>query len=314
MYDLIPERLSINNPVMAASGTFGYGVEFAGRMDLSQVGAIVCKGVTKEPRAGHAPPRLLETAAGMLNAVGLANLGIEAVVAEKAPHWSGILCPVLVNINGESVDEYQRLAQRLDGVEGVAGVEVNISCPNVEGGGMAFGSDPAIAAEVTRAVRSATSQPLLIKLTPNTDDIVAIAEAVVDAGAEGLTIANTYLGLSIDADHRAVALTNVTGGLSGPAVKPLTLRLVYEIAQKVSVPVIGCGGVMTGVDAVEYLLAGASAVQVGTASLVDPFAVPRIASELRDWFIKERVVSPRDIVGAANPARRSRVNAKRVLA
>lgn len=302
MYDLIESRLTLNNPVIAASGTFGYGTEFAERVDVSQVGAIVCKGVTAEPRSGHQPPRVLETSAGMLNAVGLANIGVEALLHDKGPVWSAMPAPVLVNINAESVAEYARVAARLDGAEGVAAIELNISCPNVKGGGMLFGCDPRSAADVTQAVRSVTSAPLIVKLTPNTEDIVAIAKAVVDAGAEALTVANTYLGLAVDVGGRRPVLSNGTGGLSGPAIKPLTLRLVFEIAQHVSIPIIGCGGIMTGIDAVEYLMAGATAVQVGTATLVDPFSLPRIAAELEGWLCRERVAGPAEIIGAANPS------------
>lgn len=280
MFELIPGRLVLNNRVMAASGTFGYGTEFAERGDVSAIGAVVCKGITPEPREGHPPPRIVETAAGALNAIGLANVGVEAVVRDKAPLWKGMPVPVLVNINGESIEDYVRVARRLEGVAGIAGIEVNVSCPNVARGGMAFGLEPGPAAEVTRAVRELNTSPLLVKLTPNSENILAVGRAVVEAGAEALTVANTYLGIAIDAKTGTPKLSNVTGGLSGPAIKPLTLRLVYSIAKEVEVPVIGCGGVMNGEDAMEYLHAGAAAVQVGTASLVDPFALPRIASEL----------------------------------
>lgn len=299
-YELISGRLTLNNPVIAASGTFGYGVEFAGRMDASEVGGVVCKGITLEPRSGHPPLRVQETAAGMLNAIGLANVGVEAIIQDKAPQWQTLPLPVIVNINGESAAEYASLAGRLDGVGGIAGIELNISCPNVAGGGMLFGADASAAAEVTRAVRSATAAPLLVKLTPNTNDIVAIAEAVVEAGAEALTVANTYVGMAINANARRPALSNVTGGLSGPAIKPLTLRLVYDIAARVSVPVVGCGGVMTGEDAVEYLMAGASAVQVGMATLVDPFAVRRVATELQAWVRRAGAREAAELIGAAN--------------
>jgi dihydroorotate dehydrogenase (NAD+) catalytic subunit len=281
VFDLIPGRLRLNNRVMAASGTLGYGTELAARVDPSDIGAVVCKGITLRPRTGHRPPRIVETAAGALNAIGLANIGMEAVIREKAPLWETIPCPLIVNINGETLQEFAELAAAFDGVAGVAALEVNISCPNVGHGGIEFGREPEPAAEVTRAVREATSAPVIVKLTPSAPRVPAVAEAVAKAGAEALTVANTYVGMAIDIHTRRPALSNGTGGLSGPAIKPLTLRLVYEVAAAVDVPVIGCGGVMNGEDAMEYLIAGAAAVQAGTANLVDPFACPRIASELQ---------------------------------
>jgi dihydroorotate dehydrogenase (NAD+) catalytic subunit len=280
MFELIKDRLILNNRVIAASGTWGYGTEFARRHDPSNIGAIVCKGVTVAPRAGNPPPRIVETAAGALNSIGLANIGMKAVIREKAPLWASMPVPMIVNINGETIDEFVTLAHGFTAVPGVAAIELNIACPNVKHGGMLFGMEPVAAAEVTAAVRAATSLPLIVKLTPNTTGVDRIAAAVAEAGAEALTVANTYLGMSIDLRTRKPTLANITGGLSGPAIKPLTLRLVYEVARAVSIPVIGCGGVMNGEDAEEYLIAGAAAVQVGTASLVDPFAVPRIAAEL----------------------------------
>lgn len=306
LIDLIPGRLALNNRVIAASGTFGYGTEFAGRMDAAKIGAIVGKGITLEPRAGHPPPRILETAAGVLNAIGLANVGAEAAIAGKAPAWATAGTPIVININGESVEDYVTLAKRFTGVSGVSALELNISCPNVSRGGIAFGLEPEAAAEVTRATRAATTLPLIVKLTPNARDIVAVATAVTEAGAEALTVANTYLGLAINLDRRRTTLTNVTGGLSGPAIKPLTLRLVYEIAAAVRIPIIGCGGVMRGEDAVEYLMAGASAVQVGTASLVDPFSLLRIGGEIAEWLRRNGHQDASDIVGSANPAFRRR--------
>jgi dihydroorotate dehydrogenase (NAD+) catalytic subunit len=303
MLELLPGRLTLNNPVMAASGTFGYGTEFAERVDVRAVGGIVCKGITLQPRAGHPPPRVRETSAGMLNAIGLANIGVDAVIRTKAPLWATLPTPVLVNINGESVDEYTALAERLRDVAGIAGIELNISCPNVQRGGMVFGADPEMAAEVTQAVRAVNPAPLIVKLTPNTANVVAVAEAVVAAGAEAISVANTYLGMAIDIKRRCPALTNVTAGLSGPAIKPLTLRLVYEVAARIDVPIIGIGGIMSGQDALEYLMAGAMAVQVGTANLVDPFAIPRIASELQDWLKREGIHNVREIIGIANPAK-----------
>ncbi len=283
-YHLIPNRLVLNNPVMVASGVFGYGSEYASRNRVDDLGGIVAKGVTVEPRAGHPPPRIVETAAGVLNAIGLANIGLDALIRREAPRWAHMDVPVFVNVNGETLAEYEHICRRLDNVPGIAALELNISCPNVARGGMAFGMDPGSAAAVTRAARLVTSLPLLVKLTPNCADVAAVARAAVDAGAEALTVANTYLGMSINAAKFRPSLSNVTGGLSGPAIKPLTLRLVAEVASAVTVPVIGCGGVLSGEDAAEYLLAGASAVQVGTANLVDPFATTRIARELLGWL------------------------------
>jgi len=286
---------------MAASGTFGYGVEFAARLDISGVGGVVCKGLTIRPRPGHAPPRIIETAAGMLNSIGLANIGIDAAIAGMAPKWAGMPVPVIANISGETPHEYVEMAGRLDGVEGVAAIELNVSCPNVDRGGMLFGSKPEPAARLVSAVRPVTSLPLIVKLTPQAEDVPAVAGAVEREGADAVTVANTFQGLTIDIRRREPTLTNVTGGLSGPAIKPLTLRLVYLVAQVVGIPIIGCGGVLSGEDAIEYLMAGASAVQVGTATLVDPFAVCRIAAELNDRLARDGVLDPREVVGVANP-------------
>lgn len=302
-FQLIPGRFGLNNPVMAASGTFGYGTEFASAQDIAEFGGVVCKGITRYPRAGHPPRRVIETCAGMLNAIGLANIGVDAVVAEQAPQWAGLPTTFVANINGESVEDYVAVAERLRGVEGVDAFELNISCPNVRRGGMAFGVDPGSAAEVTREVRATNPSPLIVKLTPNAADVPAVAEAVVAAGADCVSLINTVVGMAIDAGQRRPSLSNVTGGLSGPAIKPIALRLVYEVAARVEAPVIGIGGIMCGEDAVEFMMAGATAVQVGTANLVDPFAVPRIARELARWLTREGVRDPRDIVGTANPAR-----------
>lgn len=293
--ELIQGRLRLNNPVMAASGTFGYGIEFAERDDVTKIGGIVCKGITLDPRAGHPPPRIVETAAGALNAIGLANIGVDAVIQEMAPQWERMAVPVLVNINGETVEEYVEVARRLDGVPGVSGIELNVSCPNVARGGMTFGMEPGPASDLTAAVRKANSSPLFVKLTPNTESMIEVARAVIGSGAEGLTVANTYLGVSIDARTGKPRLANVTGGLSGPAIKPLSLRLVLQVAEAVSVPIIGCGGIMNGEDAAEFLAVGASAVQVGTATLVSPFALPRIARQLEEWLARNRSKHPNQV-------------------
>jgi dihydroorotate dehydrogenase (NAD+) catalytic subunit len=293
--------LTLKTPVIAASGTFGYGIEFAERMDLSGLGAIVCKGTTHEPRAGNQPPRVTETPAGMLNSIGLQNVGVDAVIRDKAPQWARLDIPVLVNVSGTSVEDYVEIVNLLDRVPGVSGLELNISCPNVKEGGVAFGVAPRLAAEVTAAVRAATSLPLVVKLTPNVADIRAIAAAVEGAGADALSVANTVYGMAIDIRKRRPVLGGVSGGLSGPAIKPHALYLVYQVAQEVSVPVIGIGGILTAEDALEYIMAGASAVQVGTALLLDPTSWRKIAADLEAWFRREGVCTLRDIVGAANP-------------
>lgn len=301
--------MRLQSPVIAASGTFGYGIEFASRMSLAGLGAIVCKGTTRDPRTGNEPLRLLETAAGMLNAIGLQNVGVDAVVAEKAPIWATWNVPVLVNVSGTSIEDYRYIVSRLDGVPGVSGVELNISCPNVQEGGVAFGTDPGSARKVTEAARLATGLPLVVKLSPNVGDIRAIAAAVAEAGADAISLVNTVYGMAIDVHRRAPALRNVSGGLSGPAIKPYALYLVYQVAQEVSIPVVGIGGILRAADALEFILAGATAVQIGTALMVDPTAWRRIVEDLEEWCRKEGVRDFGEIVGAANPgfAGRSRM-------
>lgn len=290
----------IGTPVMAASGVFGYGTEFAARMSLEGLGAIVCKGTTLEPRSGTAPLRMIETAAGMLNAIGLQNIGVDAVVREKAPIWAGWSVPVLVNVSGSTVGEYVEVVRRLDGIPGVSGIELNISCPNTDEGGVAFGADPVAAAAVTSAVRKQTNLPLIVKLTPNVSDIRDVSAAVEAAGADAISLINTVYGMAMDSRRRSASLTNIRGGLSGPAIKPYALHLVYEVAQEVGVPIVGLGGVMTAEDVVEFLLAGACAVALGTALLVDPTSWRRITQELQEWLVREGVQSLDDIVGAGN--------------
>jgi dihydroorotate dehydrogenase (NAD+) catalytic subunit len=293
---------TLQNPVITASGTFGYGVDFASRMDISGLGAIVCKGTTRQPRTGNAPLRLTETAAGMLNAVGLQNVGVEAVVAEKAPVWARWTVPVLVYVSGSSLEEYEEIVSRLDGVAGIAGIELNVSCPNVREGGVMFGTDARLVAQVTRVARRATNLPLVVKLSPNVTNIRPIAGAAEEAGADAVSLINTVYGMAIDTARREPVLSNVSGGLSGPAIKPYALHLVYQVAQEVSIPVIGIGGIMTGLDAVEYLLAGATAVQIGTALLLDPSCWREIAAGVEEWCRREGVRDLGEIVGAANSA------------
>ncbi len=294
-----PRGLTLKNPVMTASGTFGYGTEASHLIDVQKLGAIVCKGTTLKPRYGNPQPRIAETPSGMLNAIGLENIGADALIREKAPVWAGWEVPVIVNIAGESVDDYARLAEKLDVVAGVSGIEVNISCPNVHAGGAEFGVRPDTAAAITSAVRKATSLPLLVKLTPNTAEIKAIARAVAEAGADALTLINTLKGMAIDIYSRKPVLGNITGGLSGPAIKPVALYMVYEVSKIVSIPVIGCGGVSTAADALEFIIAGASAVQTGTAGFSNPPAPLEILAGIRDFMLEKRIASLDDIRGAA---------------
>ena len=294
-----PSGLTLRNPVAAAAGTFGYGSEYARIVDIQRLGAIFSKGTTLHPRRGAPPPRLAETPGGMLNAVGLQNPGVRAVVREKAPVWARWQVPVVVNVAGETVDEYVEAAAALDGVGGVAGIELNISCPNVAAGGMIFGCDPAMAAAVTRAVRAATTLPLIVKLSPNVTDIRPVALAVAEAGADALSLINTLLGLSIDVRARRPRLGNVTGGLSGPAIKPLALRMVYQVAGVVDLPLVGIGGIMTLEDALEFIMAGACCVQVGTATFAQPGTMLTLIDELGAWMEREGVHTLSEIVGAA---------------
>lgn len=293
-----PRGLRLKNPVMAASGTFGYGTEYAELVAIGQLGAIVCKGTTLKPRPGNPTPRIVETPAGMLNSIGLQNIGVEALIREKAPIWAGWEVPVIVNIAGETPAEFAELAARLDGVPGVAGLEVNISCPNVETG-LEFGTDPAAAAAVTAAVRKATSLPVIVKLTPNVADIVAVARAVEAAGADAVSLINTLLGMAIDIRTRRPVLGAGFGGLSGPAIKPVALRMVYEVAGAVKVPVIGVGGITTAADALEFLLAGATAVQVGTACFANPRAPIEILEGITAYLTAAGITDIREIIGAA---------------
>ena len=298
-----PTGLHLQNPLAASSGTFGYGTEYARLVDVQRLGAIFSKGTTLRPRRGAPPPRVVETPAGMLNAVGLQNPGVEAVVREKAPQWERWRVPVIVNVAGESIDEYVAVAQALDTAPGVSGIELNISCPNVAAGGMIFGADPLLAAEVTREVRAACSLPLIVKLTPNVTDIRPVAAAVEEAGADALTLINTVLGLHIDITSRKPYLGNITGGLSGPAIRPIAVRMVYQVAQTVSIPLIGAGGALRLEDVLEFMMAGASAVQVGTASFADPTTLNGLLDALPAWLARQGVRDIHEIIGAALPGR-----------
>lgn len=291
--------LLLANPITTASGTFGYGTECSSLFDIQQLGAIICKGTTLKPREGNSQPRIVETASGVLNSIGLQNIGVEALIKEKAPIWAGWKVPVIVNIAGETVTEYAQLASKLDGVAGISGIEVNISCPNVKAGGMEFGTEPESAAEVTAAVRAATSLPVIVKLTPNTCNIAGIALAVAKAGADAISLINTLKGMAIDIDTRKPVLGNRSGGLSGPAIKPVALNMVYEVAGAVELPVIGVGGIVTAGDALEFIMAGASAVQVGSATLVNPQASLDILEGIKQFMQKEGVEALNQLIGIA---------------
>jgi dihydroorotate dehydrogenase (NAD+) catalytic subunit len=290
--------IRMRNPVMTASGTFGYGEEFAEYMDLESIGAMITKGLSLKPKAGNNTPRIVETPGGMLNAIGLQNVGIEAFIAKKLPFLRKVDTPVIANLYGNSLEEYGELAARIDGIEEIAGVEVNISCPNVKQGGIVFGTDPAAAAQVVSLVRRETTKPLIVKLSPNVTDITVMAKACVDAGAEALSLINTLTGMAIDLQTRRPVLANITGGLSGPAIKPVALRMVWQVAKAVKVPLIGIGGIMSAADALEFILAGATAVQIGTASFLTPAASQEIARDMEQWLLANRVGDIRELIGA----------------
>jgi dihydroorotate dehydrogenase (NAD+) catalytic subunit len=299
--------LCLQNPVMTASGTFANGVEYAKMFDIQRLGAVVSKAITLKPRRGNVQPRIVETAGGMLNSIGLQNIGIDAILRDVAPVWATWRVPVIANIAGESVDHYAELARRLDGVAGVSGIEMNISCPNVESG-LDFGVDPRAAAEVTFAVRRLTDLPLIVKLSPNVTDIVSMAEAVADAGADAVTLINTFPAMRIDIASRRPALGWGSGGLSGPALKPIALRIVYQVAKALDIPIIGCGGVASGDDAVEFIMAGASAVQVGTATFLNPSSPLEVIGGIEQFLRQEHVEDIREIVGAALPVHTERAS------
>jgi len=290
--------LELRNPVMTASGTFGYGEEFAEYVDLETIGAFVTKGLSLKPRAGNPTPRIVETPGGMLNAIGLQNVGIDAFIEKKVPFLRSVATPAIANFFGNTIDEYGELARRLDAIPEIAGLEVNISCPNVKQGGIVFGTDPGCAFEVVSACREATVKPLIVKLSPNVTDIVSMAKACADAGADALSLINTLTGMAIDLDRRRPVLANITGGLSGPAVKPVALRMVWQVARAVTLPIIGIGGIMNARDALEFILAGATAVQVGTASFINPGAAQEIATGMEAWLAENGVEDVKSLIGA----------------
>lgn len=278
--------LKLKNPVMTASGTFGYGSEFIPYADLSRLGGIVVKGLSLRPRQGNPGPRIVETPCGMLNAIGLQNVGVEAFIAEKLPLLDGIDTMVVANIFGETIDEYAEVARRLDGESGVAAIEVNISCPNVKKGGIVFGTDPVEASKVVAAVRGATKLPVITKLSPNVTDITVMVKAVEEAGSDAISLINTLTGMVVDVEKRRPVLATGTGGLSGPAIRPVAVRMVWQASRAARVPVIGMGGIMTARDALEFIIAGASAVQVGTASFIDPASAVKVADGIEDYLVR----------------------------
>lgn len=289
--------IQLKNPVLAASGTFAYGVELASVVDLNALGGIVVKGLSREPMAGNKSPRLWETESGMMNSVGLQNIGVRAFVAEKLPELRRYQTPIFANVFGYSVDDYVEVVRVLEDAEGLAAYELNVSCPNTKHGGIFFSNDPVLLAEVVSAVRQVSKRPLLVKLSPNVSAIGPLAKVAEENGADALSLINTFVALAIDARTRTTRIANGYGGLSGPAIKPIALRLVYEASKAVRIPIVGLGGVATGEDAAEFLIAGAAAVQVGTASFWDPQSPARIADELDRFLSEQKIMQVRELVG-----------------
>lgn len=291
--------MELVNPVIAASGTFGYGVEFEEIVSFRRIGGFVTKGISREPMAGNRPPRLIETAAGMINAIGLQNVGVEKFIAEKLPPMRPYpTCAVIVNVFGYAMEDYVAVIRRLNEAEGIAAYELNASCPNTRHGGMAFGSDTKMLFDLVSLAKQSATRPLIVKLSPNVTSIASMAQTAQEAGADAVSLVNTFLSLSIDVETRRPRLWNITGGLSGPAIRPIAVRMVWEAARAVTIPVIGLGGIATVEDAVEFLLAGASAVQIGTVSYADPRATERIAQDLEQWCARHHVARVADLTGA----------------
>ncbi|PLX74306.1 MAG: dihydroorotate dehydrogenase [Desulfuromonas sp.] len=290
--------IKMRNPVMPASGTFGYGEEYEPFLDLERIGAIVTKGLSLKSKAGNPTPRIAETISGMLNAIGLQNVGVDAFIKHKTPFLRKIDTPTIVNFFGNTLDEYGEVASRLNEIEEIDGVELNISCPNVKKGGIVFGTDPKAASEVVSLVRGKLKKPLIVKLTPNVTDITVIARAVEESGADAISCINTLTGMSIDIHTRKPRLANKTGGLSGPAIRPVAVRMVHQVVQSVKIPVIGVGGIVTAMDALEFLIAGARAVQVGTANFVDPAAMISVVEGLEQFCLDEGIADINEVVGS----------------
>ena len=289
--------IQFQNPVLTASGTFGYGMEYTDFIDLNLLGGIVVKGLSIKPSHGNSPPRMVETASGMLNAIGLQNIGVEVFINEKLPLLKKFNANIIVNFFGDTQDEYVLAAERLNDITEIAALEMNISCPNVEKGGMTFGTEPKITEELVRKVRKVTSSPLIVKLSPNVTDIVVMAKAAVNGGADALSIINTLLGMAIDIKTRCPILANVTGGLSGPAIKPVALRMVWQVAKAVDIPIIGIGGIMNAQDALEFIIAGATAVQVGTANFIDPSISVKIIEGIKNYCQKDKIGDIKELIG-----------------
>ncbi len=293
--------IKLKNPVMTASGTFGYGQEYAPFVDLNRLGAMILKGITLKPKMGNPPSRVIETPSGMLNAIGLQNVGVEVLIKEKLPYLKKFDTPVIINVSGDTIEEYVELARRLGEVSeemGVAGLEVNISCPNVKKGGMAWGTDAKATYKIINNIRKTTSLPLIAKLTPNVTDIKTIAQAAEEAGADALSLINTLVGMAIDIDSRKPKLANVSGGLSGPAVKPVALWLVWQVFQTVSIPVIGIGGIIKVEDALEFIIAGARAIEIGTANFVNPRVTIEIIEGIEKYLMENNIKDINELVGS----------------
>jgi len=298
--------LRLANPFMAASGCFGYGVEYAGAVDLTSIGAVVSKGLFIKPREGHPPERIVETPAGMLNAIGLQGIGVHRYINEKLPELRRIGATNVVNICGSTLDEYVELARILSDAEGVHGLEVNISCPNIKEGGITFGCSLHGTFDVVSAVKKATHLPVMPKLTPNVTDVASIAKAAEDAGADAVSLVNTFLAMAIDIETRRPKLSNIVGGLSGPAIRPIAIRMVYECRRAVTIPIVGMGGIANADDALEFIIAGATAVQVGTANFVDPFIWNKLTGGLRDYMQRHRIERVADLVGSIDVTKREK--------
>ena len=292
--------IPLKNPVIAASGTFGYGLEFSPLLDLNELGGIVIKGLSLKPYPGNPPPRIMETTGGMLNSIGLQNIGVNSFIKEKLPLLRNYDVAIFVNIFGHTIEEYVRIARRLSEAEGIAGLEVNISCPNIKKGGMSFGKEPKQAGLLTKRIRKATSLPLMIKLTPQASDIADVAKRVEGEGADSISLVNTFLGMAIDVDTATPLLSTITGGLSGPAIKPIALRMVWEVAQKVSIPVVGLGGIASYRDALEFMIAGAQAVQVGTANFINPTMCREIIHGIKEYLKAKHIDDIKQLIGSLN--------------